>query len=202
MRKIVVNTFLSLDGVYQGPGSPEEDTEGGFEVGGWQIPYFDEDAGKFIGESYAATDGMLLGRVTYEAFAAFWPSAPDEDPFAAQMNSMPKYVVSRTLNEVKWNNSVLIKGNLAEEVAKLKQQPGPGRLAVVGSGKLVQSLTRHNLVDEYELWVHPVVLGSGKALFGGGLPKTPLKLVNSKTTGSGIVILTYQPAPRELVPSA
>ena len=194
MRKIVVNTFLSLDGVYQAPGSPEEDTEGGFEVGGWQIPYFDEDAGKFIAESYAATDGLLLGRVTYELFAAFWPSAPAEDPFAAQMNSMPKYVVSRTLNEVKWNNSVLIKGNLADEVAKLKQQPGPGHLAVVGSGKLAQSLMQLNLVDEYELWIHPLVLGSGKDLFGGGIPKTALKLIDTKTTGSGIVVLTYHPA--------
>jgi len=145
VRKIVVNTFLSLDGVYQAPGSPEEDTEGGLEVGGWQIPYFDEDAGKFIAESYAATDGLLLGRVTYELFAAFWPSAPAEDPFAAQMNSMPKYVVSKTLNQVTWNNSRLIKGNLAEEVAKLKQQPGPGHLAVVGNGKLAQSLMRDNL---------------------------------------------------------
>jgi len=194
MRKIVVNTFLSLDGVYQAPGSPEEDTEGGFEVGGWQIPYFDEDAGKFIAESYTATDGLLLGRVTYELFAAFWPSAPAEDPFAAQMNSMPKYVVSRTLNEVKWNNSVLIKGNLADEVAKLKQQPGPGHLAVVGSGKLAQSLMQLNLVDEYELWIHPLVLGSGKDLFGGGIPKTALKLIDTKTTGSGIVVLTYHPA--------
>jgi dihydrofolate reductase len=196
MRKIVLITFVSLDGVYQAPGSPEEDTEGGFEVGGWQIPYFDEDAGKFIAESYAATDGLLLGRVTYEMFAAFWPSAPTEDPFAAQMNSMPKYVVSKTLNQVTWNNSMLIKGNLAEEVAKLKQQPGPGHLAVVGSGKLAQSLMRHNLVDEYELWVHPLVLGSGKDLFGGGVPKTPLRLVSTKTTGSGIVVLTYQPALR------
>ena len=195
MRKIVVGTFLSLDGVYQGPGSPEEDTEGGFKVGGWQIPYFDEDAGRFIGESYAATDGLLLGRVTYQLFAAFWPSAPAEDPFAAQMNSMPKYVVSKTLTEVTWNNSKLIKGDLTEGVAKLK--PGSGHIAVVGSGKLAQSLMQHNLVDEFELWVHPVILGSGKQLFGGGIPKTGLRLINTRTTGSGIVILTYQPAQSE-----
>lgn len=197
MRKVIVSPFLSLDGVYQAPGSPEEDTEGGFEVGGWQIPYFDADAGRFISEAYAATDALLLGRVTYQLFAAYWPSAPEDDPFAKQMNSMPKYVVSTTLNEVKWNNSRLIKENMAEEVARLKQQPGSGNLAVVGSGKLAQSLMRHNLVDEYELWVHPVVLGSGKRLFGGGIPKTALKLVGTKTTGSGIVILTYQPAQRE-----
>lgn len=193
MRRIVVGTFVSLDGVYQAPGSPEEDTEGGFEHGGWQLPFFDADAGRFIDESYAATDGLLLGRMTYQIFAAFWPTAPSEDPFAGQMNSMPKYVVSKTLKEVTWNNSRLIKGNLAEGVAKLKRDPGSGHIAVVGSGKLAQSLMRLNLVDEYELWVHPVVLGSGKRLFDGGVPKTPLKLVNTRTTGSGIVILTYQP---------
>lgn len=197
MRKIVVGTFLSLDGVYQGPGSPEEDPEGGFKDGGWQLPFFDEDAGRYIGESYAATDGLLLGRVTYEIFAGFWPTAPAEDPFAAQMNSMPKYVVSKTLKEVTWNNSRLIKGNLVEGVSKLKKEPGSGHIAVVGSGKLAQSLMRLNLVDEFELWVHPVVLGSGKQLFDGGVPKTPLRLVNTRTTGSGIVILTYQPAQRE-----
>ncbi len=197
MRKVVVGTFVSLDGVMQAPGSPEEDTEGGFEHGGWQIPYFDADAGRFISEAYAATGALLLGRVTYQIFAAFWPSAPEDDPLAKQMNSMPKYVVSTTLDEVKWNNSRLIKGNIAEEVAKLKQQPGSGNLAVVGSGKLAQTLMQHNLVDEYELWVHPVVLGSGKHLFGDGIPKTALRLVDTKTTGSGVVILTYRPAQHE-----
>lgn len=196
MRKIVVGTFVSLDGVMQAPGSPEEDTEGGFEHGGWQGPFFDEDAGRFISEAYAATEALLLGRVTYQIFAAYWPSAPEDDPLAKQMNSMPKYVVSTTLNEVKWNNSRLIKENVAEEVARLKQQTGSGNLAVVGSGKLAQTLMQHNLIDEYELWVHPVVLGSGKRLFGDGIPKTGLRLVDTKTTSSGIVILTYQPAQR------
>lgn len=194
MRKVIVGTFLTLDGVYQAPGSPEEDTEGGFQHGGWQGPYFDPDAGRFISEAYAATGAMLLGRVTYQIFAAYWPSAPEDDPLAKQMNSMPKYVVSTTLNEVKWNNSRLIKENVAEQVAELKRQPGSGNLAVVGSGKLAQTLMQHNLIDEYELWVHPAVLGSGKRLFGNGIPKTDLRLVGTKTTGSGIVILTYQPA--------
>ena len=136
MRKVVVGTFLSLDGVMQAPGSPEEDTEGGFEHGGWQLPYFDEDSGRLMSESFAATDALLLGRVTYQIFAAFWPSAPDEDPFAKIMNSMPKFVVSTTLERAEWNNSRLIKEHIPEEVAKLKQQPGSGHLAVVGSGSL------------------------------------------------------------------
>jgi dihydrofolate reductase len=196
MRKIVVGTFLSLDGVMQAPGSSEEDTEGGFDYGGWQMPYFDEIAGKVVGDSFAATDALLLGRVTYQIFAAYWPNAPAEDPFAKQMNSMPKFVGSTTLHSVEWNNSSLIKGNVPEEVAKLKQQPGSGDLAVVGSGKLAQTLMRHNLIDEYVLWFHPLVLGSGKRLFGDRIPKTDLKLVDTKTTSTGVVILTYQPAAR------
>ncbi len=194
MKKLVVGTFLTLDGVMQAPGDPQEDTEGGFKHGGWQMPYFDADAGKIISESIAATDTLLLGRVTYQIFAAYWPSAPGDDPIARKLNSVPKYVVSTTLDKVEWNNSTLIKGNVAEEVAKLKQQPGSGTLSVTGSGKLAQTLMQQNLVDEYSLWVHPLVLGSGKQLFeAGGVPLN-LKLVDAKTTGSGIVILTYQPA--------
>lgn len=194
MRKISVGTFLSLDGVMQAPGNPQEDTEGGFAQGGWQMPFFDADAGKFMDEYFAQTYGLLLGRVTYEIFAAYWPSAPADDPFAKTMNSIPKFVVSKTLDEVKWNNSRLIKGNLAEEIAKLKQQPGSGNLTVVGSGKLAQSLRQYDLVDEYVLWVHPIVLSSGKRLFKDGVAPTALKLVDSKTTSTGVVILTYQPA--------
>jgi dihydrofolate reductase len=136
----------------------------------------------------------LLGRVTYQIFAAFWPTAPEDDPIAKKLNSVPKYVVSTTLNKVEWNNSTLIKGNLADEVAKLKRQPGSGTLSVTGSGKLAQTLMQHGLVDEYALWIHPVVLGSGKRLFAGGIVPFNLKLVDTKTTGSGVVILTYQPA--------
>ena len=194
MKKLVVGTFLTLDGVMQAPGDSQEDIEEGFKYGGWQMPLFDEDAGRIIGESIAATDALLLGRKTYQIFAAYFPNAPEDDPIAAKLNSVPKYVVSTTLKKLEWNNSTLIKGNVAQEVAKLKQQPGSGILSVTGSGKLAQTLMQHNLVDEYDLWIHPVVLGSGKRLFGNGLSPINLKLVDTKTTGSGIVILTYRPA--------
>jgi len=194
MKKLIVGTFLTLDGVMQAPGDSQEDTEGDFKHGGWQVPLFDEDAGRIIGESIAATDALLLGRVTYQIFAGFWPTAPDDDPIAKKLNSVPKYVVSTTLKKVEWNNSTLIKGNVAEEVAKLKQQPGSVFISVTGSGKLAQTLMKHDLVDEYSLLIHPVVLGSGKHLFEGGIVPLNLKLVDTKTTGSGIVILTYVPA--------
>lgn len=194
MRKIVVNTFLTLDGVMQAPGDPQEDTEGGFQHGGWQMPYFDEDSGKIMNESLAAMEALLLGRKTYQIFAAYWPTAPAEDPFSQKFNSIPKYVASTTLKQLDWNHSTLIKKNVPEEVAKLKQQPGSGVISVTGSGNLAQTLMKHNLVDEYVLWVHPLVLGSGKRLFEeGGLPSN-LKLVDSKMTGSGVAVLTYHPA--------
>lgn len=194
MRKIIVGEFVSLDGVMQAPGGPQEDTEGGFRHGGWQMPYFDADAGRIMGESMAAMDALLLGRVTYQIFAAYWPSAPEDEPFAKKLNSVPKYVVSTTLNKVEWNNSTLIKKNIVEEIARLKQQPGSGTISVIGSGRLARTLMQHNLVDEYVLWIHPIVLGSGKRLFADGIGPTNLKLVDTKTTSSGIVILTYQPA--------
>lgn len=133
MRKIIVGEFLTLDGVLQAPGSAEEDAAAGFKHGGWQVPLFDADAGKILSESIAETYGLLLGRVTYQNFAAFWPHAPADDPTAKQMNSMPKFVVSTTLDKVEWNNSTLIKRNVAQEITKLKQQPGAGNLVVVGS---------------------------------------------------------------------
>ncbi|HLO18413.1 MAG TPA: dihydrofolate reductase family protein [Anaerolineales bacterium] len=193
MRKIVVGTFLTLDGVMQAPGDPQEDTAGGFKQGGWQMPYFDEDAGKIMDQQIAETDALLLGRITYQIFAAYWPFAPADDPFAKKLNSVPKYVVSTTLDNVEWNNSTLIKSNVAEEIAKLKQQPGSGILSVTGSGKLAQTLMRQDLVDEYILWIHPLVLGNGKRLFEGGVIPANLKLVDTKTTRSGVLILTYQP---------
>jgi dihydrofolate reductase len=162
MRKIIVSEFLTLDGVMQAPGDSDEDREGGFEHGGWQMPYFDEVAGNAISEGMGASGGFLLGRTTYELFPAFWPSAP-ADPFAATMNSQPKFVASTTLEEpLKWENSTLIKGDVAEGVAKLKEEPGKD-LHVIGSGDLVQTLMQHDLVDDYEVMVHPVILGSGKA---------------------------------------
>ncbi len=193
MRKLVLGTFLTLDGMMQAPGDPQEDTEGGFTHGGWQLPYFDEESGKIMSESMAATEALLLGRKTYQIHAAYWPTAPVDDPFAQKLNSIPKYVVSRTLDKLDWNNSTLIKGDVAKEVAKLKQQPGSGILSVTGGGRLAQTLMKHNLIDEYVLWINPIVLGSGKRLFEDGAIPSHLKLVDSKTTGSGVVVLTYQP---------
>jgi dihydrofolate reductase len=185
--------FLSLDGVMQAPGSPEEDTEGGFRHGGWQRPYFDEVLGASAAEGMAATDGYLFGRKTYEKMAAYWPTAPDDDPYAQHLNSAQKYVASRTLQDVEWENSTLIKGDLAEEVAKLKEQPGKN-IAVLGSGDLVQTLIEHDLVDEFFLAVFPIVLGSGKRLFREADEVRRLSLVASNTTGTGGLILTYRPA--------
>lgn len=191
--KLVVGTFLTLDGVMQAPGGAQEDTEGGFQHGGWQMPIFDEDAGRIIGGSIAATEALLLGRKTYQIFAGYWPTAPEDDPIAKKLNSVPKYVASTTLKKVEWKNSTLLKGDLVEEVRKLKQQPGSGFISVTGSGKLAQWLMKQGLVDEYSIWIHPLVLGSGKRLFEGGIPPVDLKLINIERTGSGIVILTYQP---------
>jgi dihydrofolate reductase len=194
MSRVVVSTFLSLDGVMQAPGGSDEDRSGGFEHGGWQMPYFDEVGGQAVGQGFATTDGLLLGRKTYEIFAAYWPNQPADDPFAAAMNGMQKYVASRTLQEpLQWSNSTLLKGNVVEEVNKLKEQPGKD-LQVIGSGEFAQTLIGNDLVDEYRLMVHPIVLGTGKRLFRDGSKKTALRLVDSTTTTTGVLILTYQPA--------
>jgi dihydrofolate reductase len=149
MRMLRVIEFLSLDGVMQAPGAPEEDTEGGFRHGGWQRPYFDEVLGASAAKGMASTDGYLFGRKTYEKMAAYWPTAPD-DPFGRHLNSTPKYVASRTLERVEWEHSTLIRGDVTEEVARLKAQPGKN-IAVLGSGELVQTLIEHDLIDEYFL---------------------------------------------------
>ncbi len=154
MRTLVVIEFLSLDGVMQAPGAPEEDTEGGFQHGGWQRPYFDDVLGATAAEGMAATDAYLFGRKTYEHMATYWPTAPDDDPFAEHLNSTAKFVVSTTLQSVEWQNSTVIRGDVAEEVAKLKEQPGKS-IAVLGSGDLVETLITHDLVDEYFLTVVP-----------------------------------------------
>jgi dihydrofolate reductase len=185
--------FLSLDGVMQAPGAPDEDTEGGFQHGGWQRPYFDEVLGATAAEGMAETDAYLFGRKTYEKMAAYWPTAPEDDPYGRHMNSTPKYVASRTLRDVEWQNSTLITGDVAEEVARLKKQPGKS-IAVLGSGDLVQTLLEHDLVDEFFLAVYPVVLGSGKRLFREADQVRKLSLVDSKPTSTGGVILTYRPA--------
>jgi dihydrofolate reductase len=191
--QLTLTTFLSLDGVMQGPGGPTEDPSGGFQQGGWMVPYADEVMGRFVTDWFAAADAFLLGRTTYEIMAAYWPQVPDDDEVAGKLNSLPKHVASTTLDKVTWNNSTLIKGDLVEEIMKLKAEAGQ-ELQVHGSGKLAQTLIRHGLIDEYRLWFHPVVLGSGKRLFPEGQPPVALNLIETKVTGTGIVIHVYQPA--------
>jgi dihydrofolate reductase len=193
MRKLVVVEFLSLDGVMQAPGDPSEDTEGGFRHGGWQRPYFDEVLGAAAAEGMAGTDAYLFGRKTYQIMAAFWPTAPSDDPYAGHLNSTAKYVASTTLQDTGWQNSTLLKGDVPEAVAKLKEQPG-NNIAVLGSGDLVQTLISNDLVDEYSLMVFPIVLGSGKRLFRDTDRARTLRLVDSKTTSTGGLMLTYHPA--------
>jgi dihydrofolate reductase len=185
MPKIVVNAFLTLDGVMQAPGGPDEDREGGFVHGGWQAPYADEVMGRLVTEGFADADGFLLGRKTYEIFANYWPKVTDpNDPIAAALNSRPKYVASRGLERVAWNNSSLIKGDVVAEVRKLRQQPGR-TLQTWGSTELLQTLLKHDLIDEYRLFIFPVVLGAGKRLFGNGTMPVALKQVESATSAKG-----------------
>lgn len=187
MRKIIVLEYVTLDGVMEDPGGAEK-----FEHGGWTMPYWNDEIGKFQLDGLFASDALLLGRVTYQGFAAAWPSIKDEAGFADRMNGLPKYVVSTTLEEVAWNNARLIKGNVAEEVSRLKHEAGQDIL-IYGSGELVRTLMHHNLVDEYRLLVYPVVLGSGKRLFQDA-SKTTLKLVETRPFPSGVVALSYQKA--------
>jgi dihydrofolate reductase len=194
MPRIVVSEFLTLDGVMQAPGDPNEDRSGGFDHGGWQLAYFDDTFGSTMMDAFAATGGMLLGRVTYENFAAFWPKQPADDPLAATMNGLQKYVVSTTLAEpLAWQNSTLIQADVPAEVAKLREGSGK-EIQVIGSGELVQMLIEHDLVDAYRLMVHPLVLGKGKRLFRDDTTPTKLRLVDSKATTTGVLILTYEPA--------
>jgi dihydrofolate reductase len=190
MRKLVVGTFLTLDGVMQGPGGPEEDPSGGFAHGGWSVGYWDDAMGQIITESIQQMDALLLGRTTYEIFAAVWPRITDDDPVAAKLNSVPKYVASTTLNRVEWNNSTLLEGDVAKAVADLKDDAG-GEIQVQGSCQLIQTLMEHDLVDEYRLWIFPVVLGSGKRLFGDGTVPAGLQLLDTKTSSTGVAIHTY-----------
>ena len=194
MSKLVVNENLTLDGVMQSPSDPDEDRRDGFEHGGWAPPYFDQVMGDAAAEGIAKGEALLFGRRTYEQFASFWSTQPDDNPFAAVLNERQKYVASRTLEEpLSWKNSSLLEGDAVESVATLKARPGKD-LVVLGSGELVQSLMRVNLVDEYVLLIHPLVLGSGRRLFSDGGPSAPLRLVDTKTTTTGVVIATYHPA--------
>jgi len=184
MRKVVVSEFVTVDGVMEDPGGSEKTAHGG-----WSFRFWSDEAAKFKYDELFASDALLLGRKTYQGFAEAWPSRTG-DPFSDRMNSLPKFVVSTTLDRVDWKNSSLIRGNVAEHVRKLKQQPGQDIL-VAGSAQLVQSLLRDDLIDELRLMVHPIVLGGGKRLFGGAPDAKTLKPLDSKTFSSGIVLLAY-----------
>jgi dihydrofolate reductase len=192
MRKLVVVEFLSLDGVMQAPGQPDEDTEGGFQHGGWAMPYMDDVFGATASEGMAATDAHLFGRKTYEIMAAYWPTASKEEPFTEHLNAAKKYVASRTLKHADWENTTVIRGDVIEEVSKLKQQPGKD-ISILGSGELVQTLMKNDLIDEYSLAMYPIVLGGGKRLFRNDDQARRLTLVDSKPTTTGGLILTYRP---------
>jgi dihydrofolate reductase len=192
MRKLVVGAFTSLDGVVQAPGGPDEDRDGGFPHGGWLVPYFDEKFGEVMTEWTNRAGAFLLGRRTYEIFAGSWPNATDPaDEIATALNTRPKFVASRTLEEVSWNNAHLLKGDVVEGVAKLKAQDG-GEIQVHGSGGLVQTLLKHDLVDTLRLWQFPVVLGTGKRLFGEGAIPVAFRLVESQQTPAGAVLHVYE----------
>jgi dihydrofolate reductase len=197
--KLTVTTFLTIDGVMQGPGGPDEDTSGGFEHGGWLAPYLDEALGASVGEKFSHADAFLLGRRTYEIFAASWPNFPDkDDPVASRLNTLPKYVVSTTLEnadweKTEWPGSELLQGEVPEAVAELKRRPGR-ELQVHGSGDLVHTLARHDLVDEYRLLIFPVLLGTGKRLFVEGAAPTAFRLTGSTTNTTGVTVQTYERA--------
>jgi dihydrofolate reductase len=190
MSKLAISTFVSLDGVMEDPGGAE-----GFEHGGWQLPFFDRDLALGVRDELFAADALLLGRATYQHFAEAWPSLTDDDGFADRMNSLPKFIASTSLHEPLTWNATLLKGDVGQAVTELKRAMERDIL-VQGSGQLAQTLLRENLIDEYRLWVHPLVLGSGKRLFRDKLPTIPMRLVSTKTTGAGVIRLTYQPAPK------
>jgi dihydrofolate reductase len=206
MPELVLNTFLTLDGVMQAPGGPEEDPTGGFTQGGWSVPYWDEQMTEVMLKGLGEPVALLLGRKTYEIFAAHWPHVSEEEraarggtaaegdaPVAAALNGATKYVASTTLTEVTWANSVLLEGDVADAVATLKQQDGPD-LQVQGSWNLIQTLLQHELIDEYRLWTFPVLVGPGKRLFADGTVPAGLELVDSATSTTGVVMATYRPA--------
>jgi len=189
MRKLTITTFLTLDGVMQAPDVPEEDLTGGFAHGGWSMPFWDEGMGEIMAKALAAPFDLLLGRKTYQVFAGHWPTATGE-PGADELNAARKYVASRTLTRVEWNNSMLISGDVAGTVADLKRQPGP-EIQVHGSGDLAQTLLRRDLVDEINAWIFPIVLGKGKRLFGAGTMPTTFTLREVVPSSTGVLIATY-----------
>jgi dihydrofolate reductase len=192
MRKLLVTTFVTLDGVMQAPGGPEEDDEGGFAYGGWSVNYWDDEMGDVMSEIMSTPFDLLLGRKTYEIFASFWPSAPEEAG-AKPLNDATKYVASRGRPELAWGPAVLLEGDATERVRELKEGDGP-ELQVHGSANLIQTLLRGGLIDEFHVWQFPVVIGSGKRLFSDGTVPAGLKLVDTKVSTTGVTIGTYEPA--------
>jgi len=185
MPKLIVNAFLTLDGVMQAPGGPDEDRSSGFPHGGWQFPYVEEAMGRLVTEGIADADGFLLGRKTYEIFSNYWPKVTEPDnAIAAALNSRPKYVVSRSLQDVTWNNSTLIKGDAVAELQRLRREPGRS-VQTWGSTDLLQTLLQHDLIDEFRLFVYPVLLGTGKRLFGSGTVPAALEVIESVTMSKG-----------------
>ena len=191
MRRLTVNTFVTLDGVMQAPGGPEEDPDGGFAYGGWSFHYWDDLMQETMGEAMGKPFDLLLGRRTYEIFAAFWPH--EEGPGADALNSATKHVASKTLDKVEWANSHLIEGDVVEGIRRLKEEDGP-EIQVHGSSNLIQTLLANELADELRVWTFPVLLGGGKRLFGDGTRPSGLKLTDSKTSTTGVLIATYEPA--------
>ena len=192
MRELIVQTFVTLDGVMQAPGGPGEDDSGGFAYGGWSVNYWDEQMGQVMGEATSTPFAMVLGRRTYDIMAAYWPHASEAEG-APTFNNATKYVASRGRPTLEWSNSVLIEGDAANGIAALKKEDGP-ELQVHGSANLIQTLLRHDLVDQYRLWVFPLVIGSGKRLFSDGTIPSGLRLVDSKVSSTGVVMGTWEPA--------
>jgi dihydrofolate reductase len=194
MSRVVVFLSITLDGVIQAPGRPDEDTRGGFAHGGWAAPYADQKMGELAAEGMANTGGLLFGRRTYEDFHGFWPNQPEPNPFTAHLNATRKYVASTTLQEpLAWQNSTLLAGDAAEAVAGLRASEGKD-LVVLGSGELVRSLARADQIDAYTLLIHPLILGSGRRLFEGDEQVRGLRLVDSQTTTTGVIVANYEPA--------
>jgi dihydrofolate reductase len=194
MGMLTIATFMTLDGIMQAPGGPDEDPDGGFTHGGWSFPYFSDDMGEVITDHFSRADCFLLGRRTYEIFAASWPNHPDpDDPMASRLNTSPKYVVSTTLEHADWEPTSIVRGDLATEVAALKARHD-GEVQVHGSAGLAQSLHELGLIDEYRLFIEPIVLGTGKRLFEPGAVATALQLVECRAMSKGTVFAVYRPA--------